>query len=99
MAISLLTSFTDWDLLTDPLWVGLDNYRNLATDPLFIQSIKVTLAYTAAYVPLDLAGGLLLALLVRPQFRGIGVFRTIFYLPTVFFWCSFCGGMALDAQS
>ncbi|HNZ02327.1 MAG TPA: sugar ABC transporter permease [Anaerolineaceae bacterium] len=84
MAISLLTSFTDWDLLTDPLWVGLDNYRNLATDPLFIQSIKVTLAYTAAYVPLDLAGGLLLALLVRPQFRGIGVFRTIFYLPTVF---------------
>ncbi len=49
---SLLTSFTDWDLLTDPLWVGLDNYRNLATDPLFIQSIKVTLAYTAAYVPL-----------------------------------------------
>ena len=84
MLISLLTSFTDWDLLTDPMWVGLDNYRNLATDPLFIQSIKVTLAYTAAYVPLDLVGGLLLALLVRPRLKGIGLFRTIFYLPTVF---------------
>jgi multiple sugar transport system permease protein len=84
MLISLLASLTDWDLLTDPLWVGLDNYRDLATDPLFIQSIKVTLAYTAAYVPLDLAGGLLLALLVRPRLKGIGIFRTIFYLPTVF---------------
>jgi multiple sugar transport system permease protein len=84
MLISLLASLTDWDLLTEPMWVGLDNYRNLATDPLFIQSIKVTLAYTAAYVPLDLAGGLLLALLVRPRFKGIGIFRTIFYLPTVF---------------
>lgn len=84
MLISLWASFTDWDLLTDPLWVGLDNYRDLATDPLFIQSIKVTLAYTAAYVPLDLVGGLLLALLVRPRFKGIGIFRTIFYLPTVF---------------
>ncbi len=84
MLISLLVSFTDWDLLTDPRWVGLDNYRNLATDPLFLQSIKVTLAYTAAYVPLDLVGGLLLALLVRPRFKGIGIFRTIFYLPTVF---------------
>lgn len=84
MLISLTVSFTDWDLLTDPRWVGLENYRNLIEDQLFIQSIKVTLTYTAAYVPLDLVGGLLLALLVRPRFRGIGVFRTIFYLPTVF---------------
>ena len=84
MLISLVTSFTDWDLLTDPQWVGLENYRNLATDPNFIQSIKVTLTYTAAYVPLDMIGGLLLALLVRPRLKGIGVFRTIFYLPTVF---------------
>ncbi len=84
MVISLLTSFTDWDLLTDPTWVGWENYRNLATDPLFIQSIRVTLTYTAAYVPLDLIGGLLLALLARPRIKGIGVFRTIFYLPTVF---------------
>ena len=84
MLISLWTSFTDWDLLTDAQWVGWENYRNLATDPPFIQSIKVTLAYTAAYVPLDLVGGLLLALLVRPRLRGIGIYRTIFYLPTVF---------------
>ncbi len=84
MLLSLLASFTNWDLLTDPVWVGLDNYRQMATDPLFIQSIKVTLTYTALYVPFDLVGGLLLALLVRRPLKGIGVFRTIFYLPTVF---------------
>lgn len=84
MVISLLTSFSDWDLLTDPKWVGFENYRSLTTDPLFLQSLKVTLIYTAAYVPLDLIGGLFLALLARPRLRGIGVFRTIFYLPTVF---------------
>jgi multiple sugar transport system permease protein len=84
MLISLLASFTNWDLLTNPVWVGLGNYRDLATDSTFIQSLKVTLTYTAAYVPLDLAGGLLLALLVRPRIKGMGIFRTIFYLPTVF---------------
>ncbi len=42
------------------------------------------MAYTAAYVPLDLIGGLLLALLVLPRFKGVGAFRTIFYMPTVF---------------
>ena len=96
MLISLWTSFTDWDLLTDPQWVGLENYRSLATDPTFIQSIKVTLAYTAAYVPLDLVGGLLLALLVRPRLRGIGIYRTIFYLPTVFSGVAFVVVWRLD---
>jgi len=81
MIISFLVSFSDWDLLTDPAWVGWDNYRDLASDPLFIQSIKVTLTYTLAYVPLDLVGGMLLALLARPRLQGIGLFRTIFYLP------------------
>lgn len=84
MALSLYASFTDWDLLSDPVWIGLGNYQALAEDPLFWQSIKVTVTYTLAYVPFDLIGGLLLALLVRPALKGIGLFRTIFYLPTVF---------------
>jgi multiple sugar transport system permease protein len=84
MLLSLFASFTDWDLLTDPTWVGPGNYLDLLDDPLFAQSLKVTVSYTLAYVPLDLAGGLLLALLVRPRLKGIGFFRTLFYLPTVF---------------
>jgi multiple sugar transport system permease protein len=83
MLISLWVSFTNWDLLSDPVWTGLDNYIQLPQDPQFWQSLKVTTIYTALYVPLDLVGGLALALLVRPKIRGIRFFRTIFYLPSV----------------
>ena len=84
MLYSLYISFTRWDLLTDPVWIGLDNYvSKMPNDPRFWQSLTVTVIYTAAYVPLELVGGLFLALLVRNQIRGVRVFRTIFYLPTV----------------
>jgi multiple sugar transport system permease protein len=84
MLLSLYASFTNWDLLTSPSPVALGNYQALLEDPLFWQSLKVTATYTLLYVPLDLVGGLALALLARPRLRGIGAFRTIFYLPTVF---------------
>jgi multiple sugar transport system permease protein len=83
MVISLLVSFTDWDLLSPAVWVGLDNYRRMLDDTRFWQALRVTTLYTLFYVPSDLAGGLLLALLVQPKLRGVRVFRTIFYLPTV----------------
>jgi len=82
--ISLYASFTDWDLLSSPVWVGLDNYERMAADPKFWQSLKVTAIYTLIYVPLDLAGGLALALLVRPRLPGVKVIRTVLYLPVVF---------------
>jgi len=84
MLLSLYASFTDWDLLTAPVWVGGENYRQMLDDPRFIQSLKVTAIYTLIYVPFDLVGGLILAMLVRARLRGSSVFRTIFYLPTVF---------------
>ena len=84
MLLSLYASFTDWDLLTQPIPAGLGNYQALLEDSVFWQSLKVTATYTLLYVPLDLLGGLALALLARPHLRGMGVFRTVFYLPTVF---------------
>lgn len=81
---ALYYSFTRWDLLTPPVFVGLQNYaRILAQDPQFWQSLKVTLVYTLTYVPLDMLLGLLIALLLNRKIRGIGIFRTIFYLPSV----------------
>jgi len=82
--ISLYASFTRWDLLSAPVWKGLANYDRMAADPRFWQSLKVTSLYTLAYVPLDLAGGLALALLVQPRLPGVIIFRTIYYLPVVF---------------
>jgi len=84
MVLSLYSSFTDWDLLTSPVWVGVQNYVDAFADELFYQSLKVTAIYTLLYVPLDLLGGLMLALLVNARMRGVRFFRTVFYLPTVF---------------
>lgn len=84
MVASLGLSLTRWDLLRDPRFVGLENYQRLFTkDPLFWQSLRVTLRYTLLYVPTELIGGLLLALLMNQRIRGIALFRTIYYLPSV----------------
>jgi len=84
MLLSLYVSFTDWDLLTSPVWNEFENYRQMLDDTRFLQAMKVTVLYTLVYVPLDMIGGLALALLVRARLRGISIFRTIYYLPTVF---------------
>ena len=84
MLASLYLSLTRWDLLSPSRFIGLANYQEMLTgDPLFWHSLRVTTIYTLAYVPLDLVGGLACALLVNQKVRGIGVFRTIFYLPSV----------------
>ncbi len=83
MLISLVVSFTHWDLLSDPVWAGAANYRHMLDDPRFWQALRVTAVYTLVYVPTDLVGGLILALLVRGRLVGTRVFRTVFYLPTV----------------
>lgn len=83
MLASLYFSMTRWNLLSAPVWAGLQNYQRLAQDPQVAQALKVTGLFTLAYVPLDLAGGLALALLLHQRVRGIGLFRTVFYLPSV----------------
>jgi multiple sugar transport system permease protein len=81
---SFYYSLTRWDLLTPPEFIGIDNYIKVFTrDPLFYQSLKVTLTYAFVYVPLDLVLGLGIALLLNRRIRGIGIFRSIFYLPSV----------------
>jgi len=84
MVASLFISFTRWDLLSPAKFVGLQNYQKMFTrDPLFWQSLKVTAIYTSAYVPIELVGGLVLALIMNQKLRFVGVFRTIYYLPSV----------------
>ena len=84
MIASLFISFTRWDLLSPAKFIGLQNYEKMFTrDPLFWQSLKVTAIYTVVYIPLELAGGLVLALLMNQKLRFVGLFRTIYYLPSV----------------
>ncbi|AGZ46502.1 carbohydrate ABC transporter permease [Actinoplanes friuliensis] len=76
-------SFTKFDLLTVPQWVGLDNYRRMADDPLLMQSIRNTLWMVAVFVPVRIISAIGLSMLLSQFQRGASFFRTIFYLPAL----------------
>jgi multiple sugar transport system permease protein len=80
---SLYLSFTDYDLLTDPVFIGLENYTQMFSDPRLIKSLQVTLIYVAVSVPLQLAAALGLALLLDRGMRGLAIYRSVFYLPSL----------------
>ncbi|MFC4013765.1 carbohydrate ABC transporter permease [Nonomuraea purpurea] len=81
---SLGLSFTDFDLLTTPSFVGLDNYaRMLTEDPHFVNAVRVTLIYVVLSVPLSGAFALLVAVLLNRPVRGGGVYRAAYYLPSL----------------
>jgi multiple sugar transport system permease protein len=73
----------DYDLITSPEWAGLSNFRELWDDDIFRRSLRNSLMFIAAAVPLRLLGALLLALLLHPRIRGVSAYRTAAYLPTV----------------
>ncbi|MBN1285821.1 MAG: sugar ABC transporter permease [Anaerolineae bacterium] len=83
MLASLYFSFTDYNIIEQPSWVGLDNYAQLFQDPLFWQSIKVTLQFSALALPLGLLTGFALALLLNQAIPGVRIWRTIYFLPSV----------------
>lgn len=83
MIASLFISFTEWDILTTPKWVGISNYKSMFVDPLFYKSLEVTLTYTFFTVPITVVVSIFLALLLNNKIRGMNLFRTIFYLPAV----------------
>ncbi|GAA3657234.1 sugar ABC transporter permease [Nonomuraea antimicrobica] len=84
---ALYYSFTDWNLRTDAVWVGLANYTDLLFDdveyPHFWKSVRVTLQYTIVAVPLTLVAALAQALLLNAIRRGANVFRLLLFLPVV----------------
>jgi multiple sugar transport system permease protein len=80
---SALLSFQRTNLLSPPQWIGLANYRALPSDPLFRQSVVHSLVYTALFVPLSVAGGLLAAVALNRRLRGIVLYRTAVFVPVV----------------
>jgi multiple sugar transport system permease protein len=80
---SLFISLTDWNLLNPPQWVGLANYEKMFSDRDFYNSLGVTLKYVALSVPIYIVTGLGVALLLNHKLRGMYVFRTILFMPSV----------------
>jgi len=82
--MSFALSFTQYDLMEPPVFVGLDNYKEmLADDPLFRKSLGVTLLFTFLAVPLRVGFALLIAHVLNFKLRGINFFRSAFYLPSI----------------
>lgn len=80
---SLLISFTQWEIVVPPKWIGLQNYQQLLSTPLFWKVLRNTLFYTLLYVPLSVMLAIPLAILVNQKVKGITFFRTIYFLPVV----------------
>ena len=80
---SLYLSLTDYDLLTDPVFSGFSNYQELFQDPRLLNSLRVTFTYVLVSVPLQLIAALGLALLLDRGMRGLAIYRSAFYLPSL----------------
>ena len=85
VASGVLT-FYEWDLLTDPEFVGLDNFRRLIHDDDVWAALRHTLAFIVGYVPSVMVLALLLAIALNAKLKGLSVLRTAFFLPVVSSW-------------
>ncbi len=83
VVMAFYLSFTNYDVLSRMDWVGLDNYRKLIADDLLWQTFRNVLYYTVIFVPLNILTSLLVALLLNRASRGVKLFRTLNYLPTL----------------
>jgi multiple sugar transport system permease protein len=83
MLASLYYSFTRFNIIDSPVWIGLENYQRVFQDPLFWKSLQVTLYYAALALPLGLVLGLFVAVLLNQKIPGVSLWRTTYYLPSV----------------
>lgn len=79
----VVLAFTDYTIGGETSFVGLDQFRRLVEDPTFWSALRVTILYTVLAVPLQMLASLGMALLTRRAFRGVKLFRSIFFLPVV----------------
>jgi oligogalacturonide transport system permease protein len=80
---SFLLGLTDYNGIRTADFIGFENYSRMFTDSGFLNAAGVTLKYTAILVPLKLVFSLITALVLNMQIKGMGVYRTVFYIPSI----------------
>jgi multiple sugar transport system permease protein len=80
---SLYLAFTDYNLLTTPEWIGLQNFTEMFSDERLHKSLQVTFVYTFVSVPISLAVALAVAMLLNKGIRGLPFYRSVYYLPSL----------------
>jgi multiple sugar transport system permease protein len=83
MIASIFLSFTNYKMISAPVWIGLANYQRMFTDQFVFHSLRVTSVFTLFAVPLGLITAMGVAVLLNQKIVASGIFRTIFYLPSV----------------
>ncbi|MGP4079244.1 carbohydrate ABC transporter permease [Pseudalkalibacillus sp. R45] len=79
-------SFTDYNMIVDPTFVGTENYQTLFDDDMFWKTLIQTLIYLVGVVPALIILPIFLAILVNQKLKGIGFFRSAYYIPVVTSW-------------
>lgn len=80
---SFATGLTQYDNIHPPKFIGFENYWKMLTDESFLKAVGVTFKYTIIFVPLKIIVSLSAALLLSLNIKGMGVYRTVFYIPSI----------------
>jgi multiple sugar transport system permease protein len=85
MAVGLYASFTKWDIVSAPRWIGLDNFTRMFSggDRYFYPALNVTIKYTLISAPIHVVLSIVLASLLNMKLKGTNIFRSVFYLPYI----------------
>lgn len=83
LIVSIYFSFTSYSILQPGEFIGLENYQELLSDDLFFKSISNTIYFAVFYVPLSILFGVGLAMLLNMKIKGMTIYRTLFFLPTL----------------
>jgi multiple sugar transport system permease protein len=83
MIASIFISMTEWNLFSPPQWVGFENYQKMFQDRDFYNSMGVTLKYMLLSIPLFSVAALALSVLLNQRLKGMNVFRTVLFMPSV----------------
>lgn len=83
LLLSLYYSFCDYSLLQSPVWVGLQNYRDIANDELFWMSLRNTFYYALVALPMGIVISIAMALLLNQNIKGQSFYRTAIFLPSL----------------
>ncbi|OMD16626.1 carbohydrate ABC transporter permease [Paenibacillus odorifer] len=81
--VSLMLSFSEYNVISSPEFIGFDNFRLLFQDRLFYKSLSVTIYYSLLSVPFTIVSSLVIALLLNQKVRGQSFLRTLYYAPSV----------------
>lgn len=85
---ALVLGVSEWNIIDPMEFVGLKNFRDVLTDATFVKSLKNTLYLTAGLEVLNTALGLAAALILKHALRGMGLYRTIYFLPLITTWAA-----------